>query len=162
MGRALAIAGFCIGFVVSMATVGEAHSVETKPRTWAQFVRERDDRFLQVDYNLPDQFRNGYVYFDAKENQITAFILRRGLRNYPQRRSGRMEMSPLVGGKYVRRGQAIFFLWNLGNRAEDLAQNSQLRHPTRGTACLRITCITAPFIEKRQLERILRSERSIE
>jgi hypothetical protein len=162
MRRALAIAGFCIGFVVSMATVAEAQAADTKPRTWAQFVRERDERYLQVDYDLPDQFRNGYVYFDAKENQITAFILRRGLRNYPKRRPGLMEMSPTVGGRYVRRGQAIFLLWNLGSRAEDLAQNPQMRHPTRGTACLRITCITAPFIEKRQLERILQSEHTIE
>ncbi len=160
MRRTITIAGFCIGLIVSTLTAAQAQTA-TAPRTWAQFVEQRDDRFFQVDYTLPDKYRNGYVYFDAGANQITAFILRQGLAKYPPRRKGLKEILPRVARQYVKSGKAIVLNWNLGNQAEELAKNPKIRKPRKGTTCLRITCLTAPYMSHIEAEKILRSEHEI-
>ena len=88
---------------------------QSQSLTWKQFVESGESDYIQMDYDLPDEFRDGFVYFNYGANQITAFILKRGLtapRNAGDT-SGLDEIDYEVADRYVRAGQAIVLNWNL-------------------------------------------------
>jgi hypothetical protein len=43
-------------------------------QTWQEFVDGGGSRYLGSDYDFPDEFRNGFVYFNTGANQINAYI----------------------------------------------------------------------------------------
>jgi len=127
--------------------------------TWNQFVKQGGNRFIQVDYNLPNEFRNGYVYFTQGASVIYGYIFKSGLPNYPPV-TDRTIPNFEVGDRYVNSGQAIRFFWNLGNSGLRY-QNNEVRFPEKGTVCLGSSCLRAPSMNNAQITRILRSKRSI-
>jgi hypothetical protein len=48
---------------------------------------------IQVDFDLPLEFRNGPVYFNTRDNKISAIILKQGLRRYPPIQTGPIELN---------------------------------------------------------------------
>ena len=139
---------------------------QPKPQliTWRQFVENGGGRFIQVDYDLPKEFRNGYVYFiNQGPSVITAYILKQGLSSYPPiNKTGLGEIDVTQGDRYVKSGQAILFFWNLGNSGLQYANDTQIRFTEKGTGCFRTNCLTAPFMTNEEISRILRSKRRIE
>ncbi len=132
--------------------------------TWKQFVERGESDYIQMDYDLPGEFRNGFVYFNYGANQITAFILKRGLtapRNGGDT-SGLDEIDYEVADRYVRSGQAIVLHWNLGNSGLQYLDDQTVRFPRKETGCLRVTCLTATFLNEAEIARILRSERALD
>lgn len=130
--------------------------------TWKEFVEQGGSRYIQVDYDLPPEFRNGYVYFNQGASVITAYILKQGLSSYPPRKVGGLgEIDSDLGEKYVKSGKAIIFFWNLGNSGLQFANDTQIRFTYKGTGCFRTNCLTAPLMTNEQISRILRSGRSI-
>jgi hypothetical protein len=131
--------------------------------TWRQFVEQGGGRYIQVDYDLPNEFRNGYVYFNQGASVITAYLLKQGLSSYPPlKETGLGEIDVIQGDRYVKSGQAILFFWNLGNSGLQYANDTQVRFTQKGTGCFRTNCLTAPFMTNEQISRILRSKRRIE
>lgn len=133
----------------------------SQPQTWREFVNNGGSGEVSVDFNLPSEFRNGFVYFNYDSNQITAFIFKRGLSSYPSRENGLEEIDNDVADQYVKKGQAIVLNWNLGDSGLVYANNPSVRFPRKGTGCLRITCLTAIFLNEEEITAILRSERKI-
>jgi hypothetical protein len=132
-------------------------------QTWKQFVENGGGRYIQVDYDLPKEFRNGYVYFNQGASVITAYILKQGLSSYaPIYETGLGEIDVTQGDRYVKSGQAILFFWNLGNSGLQYANDTQIRFTEKGTGCFRTNCLTAPFMTNEEISRILRSKRRIE
>lgn len=130
--------------------------------TWREFVEQGGGRYIQNDYDLPSEFRNGYVYFNQGASVITAYILKQGLSNYPPVNVGGLgEIDADLGDRYVRSGKAIVFFWNLGNSGLRFANDTQVRFTQKGTGCFRTNCLTAPFMTNEQISRILRSGRPI-
>jgi hypothetical protein len=127
--------------------------------TWNQFVKQGGNRYIQVDYDLPDEFRNGYIYFTQGASVIYGYIFKSGLSNYPPKDDSRLPNFE-IGDRYVNSGQAIRFFWNLGNSGLRY-QNNEVRFPEKGTVCLGSSCLRAPSMSNAQISRILRSRKSI-
>ncbi len=146
---------------------GRSQTVAQQPKpqliTWKQFVENGGGRYIQVDYDLPPEFRNGYVYFNQGASVITAYILKQGLSSYPPvKETGLGEIDVTQGDRYVKSGRAILFFWNQGNSGLQYANDTQVRVTQKGTGCFRANCLTAPFMTDEQISRILRSKRRIE
>ena len=142
-----------------------SHNMTSTPKvpTWQQFVDRGGGRYIQSDYDLPDEFRNGPVYFNQGANVIGAYILKEGLPSYPPATEGGLQqIDPEVGERYIRSGQAIGFSWNLSNSGLRFANETQVRFRGRGMGCLRTTCLTAPFLSNAEIGRILHSRRNID
>ncbi|MCU0547425.1 MAG: hypothetical protein MUE44_35565 [Oscillatoriaceae cyanobacterium Prado104] len=151
----------------SQVISGRSLTVVQQPKsqliTWREFVERGGGRYIQVDYDLPNEFRNGYVYFNQGASVITAYILKQGLSNYPPVNVGGLgEIDADLGDRYVRSGKAIMFFWNLGNSGLRFANDTQVRFTQKGTGCFRTNCVTAPFMTDEQIIRILRSQKRIE
>lgn len=147
---------------------GRVQNVAQQPKsqltTWREFVEQGGGRYIQVDYDLPPEFRNGYVYFNQGASLITAYILKQGLSSssYPPVNVGGLgEIDVTNGDRYVQSGKAIVFSWNLGNSGLRFANDTQIRFTNKGTGCFRTNCLTAPFMTNEQISRILRSKRPI-
>ncbi len=145
---------------------GRSQNVTQQPKsqvtTWREFVEQGGGRYIQVDYDLPPEFRNGYVYFNQGASVITAYILKQGLSSYPPQQVGGLgEIDVTNGDRYVQSGKAIVFSWNLGNSGLRFANDTQVRFTEKGTGCFRTNCLTAPFMTNEQISRILRSKRRI-
>ncbi|MEG4286314.1 hypothetical protein QUB68_24600 [Microcoleus sp. A006_D1] len=130
--------------------------------TWKQFVEEGGGHEIRTDYDLPKEFRNGFVYFNYRRSSIDAYILKQGLSNYPPIKVGIEEIDSNLGEKYVKSGKAIKFYWNLGNSGLQYANDTQIRFTEKGTGCFRTNCLIAPFMTNEEISRILRSKRRIE
>ncbi|MBE9188344.1 hypothetical protein IQ270_27855 [Microcoleus sp. LEGE 07076] len=145
---------------------GRVQNVTQQPKsqltTWREFVEQGGGRYIQVDYDLPPEFRNGYVYFNQGASLITAYILKQGLSSYPPVNVGGLgEIDVTNGDRYVQSGKAIVFSWNLGNSGLRFANDTQIRFTEKGTGCFRANCLTAPFMTNEQISRILRSKKLI-
>lgn len=132
---------------------------QPKPQsiTWKQFIEQGGRRFLDRDYDLPPEFRNGYVYINTGASSSRGYILKQGLSSYPPVKQGVEEIDYAVGDRYVRSGKAIRFYWGSGTYFE----RNSIRTKKPGEECLNFTCLEAPFMTKEQMNRILRSERRI-
>jgi hypothetical protein len=130
--------------------------------TWREFVEQGGGRYIQVDYDLPPEFRNGYVYFNQGASVIGAYIIKEGLSSYPPLKvGGQQQIDPYLGDKYLNSRKAIVFDWNLGNSGLKYANDTQVRFTQKGTGCFRANCLIAPFMTNEQISRILRSARPI-
>ncbi|MEG3881676.1 hypothetical protein QT972_30385 [Microcoleus sp. herbarium7] len=129
--------------------------------TWREFVEQGGGREIRTDYDLPEEFRNGFVYFNYKLSAIQAYIFKSGLSSYPPLNGGRESIDAALGEKYVKSGKAIKFYWNLGNSGLKYANDTQVRFSEKGTGRFGSTYLTAPFMTNEQISRILRSGRSI-
>ena len=146
--------------------ISGAQTVAQQPKseliTWREFVEQGGGRYIQNDYDLPSEFRNGYVYFNQGASVIGAYILKQGLSSYPPQQVGGLgEIDVTNGDRYVQSGKAIVFSWNLGNSGLRFANDTQVRFTEKGTGCFRTNCLTAPFMTNEQISRILRSKRRI-
>ncbi|MGB8689714.1 MAG: hypothetical protein WCD53_20570 [Microcoleus sp.] len=132
--------------------------------TWREFVEQGGGRYIQNDYDLPSEFRNGYVYFNTGASVIGAYILKQGLSSYPPLKvGGQQQINPDIGDKYLKSGKAIFFSWSLSNGSfQRYGKDTEIRsHEKGGGGCLALTCLEAPFMTNEQISRILRSGRPI-
>ncbi|MDF0556541.1 hypothetical protein [Kamptonema sp. UHCC 0994] len=131
--------------------------------TWREFVERGGRRFVNYDYDLPPEFRNGYVYINPGADNTTAYILKQGLSSYPPIKSGIGEIDYAVADRYVNSGKAIRFYWGGGAVSSRLhGKDTEVRFLEQpGTGCLRLSCLVAPFMTNQQISRILHSERAI-
>ncbi|MEZ2318389.1 MAG: hypothetical protein ACBR15_05175 [Microcoleus sp.] len=129
--------------------------------TWRELVEQGGGREIRTDYDLPEEFRNGFVYFNYKLSAIQAYIFKSGLSSYPPLNSGIESIDAALGEKYVKSGKAIKFYWNLGNSGLKYANDTQVRFSEKGTGRFGSTYLTAPFMTNEQISRILRSGRPI-
>ncbi|MFB2878665.1 hypothetical protein [Floridanema aerugineum] len=129
--------------------------------TWNQFVASlQEGDYINTDFDLPQEFRNGYVYRVQGANWVGVYILKAGLPSYPLPVTS--ELSQITDGeRYVQSGQAIFLLWDLSFSAPRNANDTQVRFSEKGLGCLRNTCLTARSMSNTQIIRILLSERPI-
>ena len=139
---------------------------QPKPQliTWKQFVEQGGGRYIQNDYDLPPEFRNGYVYFNYGASVIGAYILKQGLSNYPPIKvGGQQQIDSELADKYLKSGRAIALSWALSVGAfQTHGQNPEVRLSAQGgSGCLGLTCLTAPFMTNEQISRILRSGKAI-
>ena len=131
--------------------------------TWREFVERGGRRFVDYDYDLPAEFKNGYVYINLGGDNTTAYILKQGLSSYPPLKSGIGEIDYAAADRYVNSGKAIKFYWGGGQGTyQTHGKDTEVRFLDRlGTGCLRLSCLEAPFMTKQQISRILHSERAI-
>ncbi|MCU0547416.1 MAG: hypothetical protein MUE44_35520 [Oscillatoriaceae cyanobacterium Prado104] len=131
--------------------------------TWKEFVERGGRRFVNYDYDLPPEFRNGYVYINPGADNTTAYILKQGLSSYPAIKSGITEIDYAAADRYVNSGKAIRFYWGGGAVSyQRYGKDTEVRFLDRpGQGCLRLSCLVAPFMTDEQISRILRSERAI-
>jgi hypothetical protein len=158
----IAITGVAVASIFSITS--SSSLAQSQSQTWNQFVQSGESDYIQMDYDLPDEFRNGFVYFNYGANQITAFILKKGLaapRN-SSNTSTPNEIDYDVADHYVRAGQAIVLNWNLGNSGLEYLDDPTVRFPRKETGCLRVTCLTATFLNEAEIAKILRSERVLD
>ncbi|MCC3600069.1 MULTISPECIES: hypothetical protein [unclassified Microcoleus] len=125
--------------------------------TWREFVEQGGRRFVNRDYDLPNEFRNGYLYINTGASSHRAYIIKQGLSSYPPVKQGVEEIDFAVGDGYVRSGKAIRFYWGSGTYFE----RNNIRTKKPGEECLNFTCLAAPFMTEEQINRILHSERRI-
>ncbi|MEG4286305.1 hypothetical protein QUB68_24555 [Microcoleus sp. A006_D1] len=146
---------------------GRSQTVAQQPKsqliTWREFVERGGRRFVNYDYDLPPELRNGYVYINAGADNTGGYILKQGLSSYPPVKPGIREIDYAVAERYVKSGKAIKFNWGGGAGAyQTYGKDTEvrfLRNP--GWGCLRLTCLEAPFMTNEQISRILHSERKI-
>ncbi|MCU0550415.1 MAG: hypothetical protein MUC48_13790 [Leptolyngbya sp. Prado105] len=156
--RTIAIAGICFGLLLT-----DVMAVQARPlKTWAQVVKEggpggRSWR-VAVDFDLPTQFRNGFVYYSTGASAAGVYIVRQGLSSYPTPQKGQSELSHEDAQRYMKSGKAIFFGWNLGHSGLGAAEDPKL-YISGDTTCFRGTCLTAPYFSQPQINRVLRSRR---
>ncbi len=131
--------------------------------TWREFVERGGRRFVNYDYDLQPEFRNGYVYINPGADNTTAYILQQGLSSYPPIKSGIGEIDYAAADRYVNSGKAIRFYWGGGAVSyQRYGKDTEVRFLDRpGQGCLRLSCLVAPFMTDEQISRILRSEREI-
>ncbi len=131
--------------------------------TWREFVERGGRRFVNYDYDLPAEFRNGYVYINQGGDNTTAYILKQGLSSYPPIKSGIGEIDYAVADRYVNSGKGIRFYWGGGAVSyQRYGKDTEVRFLEQpGTGCLRLSCLVAPFMTNEQISRILHSEREI-
>ena len=138
-----------------------AQQPKSKLITWREFVEQGGGREIRTDYDLPEEFRNGFVYFNYKLSAIQAYIFKSGLSSYPPLNGGIESIDAALAEKYVKSGKAIKFYWNLGNSGLKYANDTQVRFSEKGTGRFGSTYLTAPFMTNEQISRILRSARPI-
>ncbi len=142
-------------------SAGRSPTVAQQPKsqliTWKQFIEQGGRRFLDRDYDLPPEFRNGYVYINTGASSSRGYILKQGLSSYPPVKQGVEEIDYAVGDRYVRSGKAIRFYWGSGTYFE----RNSVRTKKPGEECLNFTCLEAPFMTEEQINGILHSERRI-
>ena len=131
--------------------------------TWREFIERGGRRFVDRDYDLPPEFRNGYVYINAGGDNTTGYILKQGLSTYPPVKAGVTEIDYGMADSYVKAGKAIKFNWGGGAvSAQIYGKDTEVRFSENSSrGCLRLTCLEAPFMTKQQISRILHSEREI-
>ncbi|WP_155967626.1 hypothetical protein [Kamptonema formosum] len=133
-----------------------------KVPTWRQFVERGGGRYIQVDFDLPDEFRNGFVYFNQGASVINAYILKEGLSSYPAAiEGGLQQIDSGLAEQYIKSGQAISLFWNLGNSGLRYINDTEVRFSNSGHGCFKTICLTAPFLSQAEISRILRSVRNI-
>jgi tetratricopeptide (TPR) repeat protein len=118
-------------------------------------------RYIKSDYDLPQEFRNGYVYAYNGASVITAYILKSGLSSYPPVQEGPAQIDWKLAQDMVRTGKAISFYWSLGYSGNRYDGDPRIRFPKAGQGCLQRTCLTAPFMTNAQISSILRSQRAV-
>jgi hypothetical protein len=150
-----------LAMLATLFLISPNNATPVQRQTWAEFVAQggRGDRFIQVDYDLPIQFRKGFVYFNLGADQITAFIIKQGLSSYPQRVEGLTEINDDVADQYIESGSAIAFNWNLGNSGQRYINDPSIKFPRQGTGCLRNTCLTALSFSNEEITQVLRSQK---
>ncbi len=130
--------------------------------TWKEFVEQGGRRFVNRDYDLPSEFKNGYLYINSGADNTTAYILKQGLSSYPPKATMIAEINYDLGNQYVKSGEAIRFNWGGSNGYfQRHGRDTEVRFERPGLGCLRLTCLEAPFMSKEQITRILHSERQI-
>ncbi|WP_293356009.1 MULTISPECIES: hypothetical protein [unclassified Microcoleus] len=131
--------------------------------TWREFIERGGRRFVDRDYDLPTEFRNGYLYINAGADNTTGYILKQGLSTYPPVKSEVREIDYEEADSYVKSGKAIKFNWGGGAVSGRIyGKDTELRFVKEtGQFCLRLTCLEAPFMTKQEINKILRSERRI-
>jgi hypothetical protein len=131
--------------------------------TWREFVERGGRRFVNYDYDLPPEFRNGYVYINQGGDNTTAYILKQGLSSYPPIKSEIREIDYAAADKYVNSGKAISLYWGGGTGTyQRYGKDTEVRFfDIPGKGCLRLSCLVAPFMTNEQISRILHSEREI-
>ncbi len=132
--------------------------------TWNQFIASNDapDHYFYSDFDLPQEFRNGYVYKVQGANSSGVYIFKAGLSNYPPPvSSGLNQIDFESGDSYVKAGKAIFLFLNLGNSGLRYVNDTEVRFPEPGRGCFKTTCLTAPFLSKDKIRQILLSQRPI-
>lgn len=152
---------------VTLRDVIKAASLPNLP-VWESFVLGMRNGTLPyrdyfgADYDLPIEFRRGFVYKVQGANWIGYYVLKSGLFNYPSPTSGLDQISQDTGERYLKAGQAIYFFRGLGNSAfNTYGHDNNVRFPEKGKGCLRTTCLTAPFMTDPQIGRILLSEKKL-
>lgn len=130
--------------------------------TWKEFVEQGGRRFVNRDYDIPSEFRNGYVYINSGADNTTAYILKQGLLSYPPKANRIAEIDDNLGNQYVKSGQAIRFNWGgSSGYFQRHGRDTEVRFEAPGLGCLRLTCLEAPFMSKEQITGILHSEKQI-
>lgn len=131
------------------------------PCTWAQFIQQGGNKTIQVDFDLPTEFRHGPVYFNTEKSQLTAFILKQGLQRYPPIQADALELNYEYLPLLERRKQVIMLRWEFSNSRRN---DTTIRYPygNRNVACLRQVCLLAPMLTRMQREQLLRSQRPIQ
>ena len=141
---------------------GRSQIIAQQPKsrliTWREFVERGGRRFVNRNYDLPSEFRNGYLYINTGASSHIAYILKQGLPSYPPIKSEITQIDYDLGDSYVKSGKAIRFYWGSGTYYE---RTRQVRVEKPGEECLEFTCLEAPFMTKQEINRILRSEREI-
>ena len=137
-------------------------SIQPSPLTWAQFVQQGGSPDIQTDYNLPIAFRNGPVYFNAQNNQITAFILKQGLSKYPPVQDGLIQLNYEYLPRLESRGEVIGLRWDLGDASKKDANDTSMRHPSQHIVCHRNVCLLSSRLSAAEKETILRSSHPIQ
>ena len=153
------------GRAPNQARSANSSNMTSRPQvpTWNQFVaslKEGEDH-VASDFDLPQEFRNGYVYRIQGANWIGVYILKAGLPSYPIPGTSEINQVTFDADRYIQSGQAIHLFWNLSYSAVAYANDNQVRFPEKGRGCLAITCLTAPSMSNAQISSILRSERGI-
>jgi len=120
---------------------------QRQQQTWEQFAQSSELDYIRKDFNLPNEFKDGFVYFDYGSNQVKAYILKKGLV---------VDNSFEVTENHIRTGQAIVLYWNLGNSALQYAGDPTIRFPRKDTGCLENICLTASFLNEAEIAEILR------
>lgn len=136
-------------------------NTQSQLQTWRDFVENGGNDYIRTDFVLPEEFKDGLVYFNTGANVIHAFILKQGLSSYPDKGDGLNEIATEVAEDYVQLGQAIVLQWNLGNSALQFMKDPSIRFPRKGTGCLKNICLTANFLSEAEISQILRSQHPI-
>lgn len=159
-----------MSLVLAFGTVGFLQPVDAAPPntiTWQQHINSGASAgrsyspYIQVDFDLPQEFRSGYVYRTEGANSLSLYVFKAGLSSYPPVLSSKFQqIDTRVAEQYVRGGKALRLSWRFGGRDERYS-NPDVVSPEPGTGCLKRTCLTAPFLTSTQINSILRSQRVI-
>jgi hypothetical protein len=107
--------------------------------TWSEFtadVASGKMRFINTIYDLPSRYSDGYVYRVQGANWVGAYVIRSGLRSYPQPTSDRLnELRPDIADQFLQSGNAIYFFWNRSSSAIGTDPNN-IRFTSSRSACL--------------------------
>lgn len=118
-------------------------------------------KYIQVDFDLPQEFRRGYIYRIEGANTLWLYILKEGLPSYPpvlSSKSQQIDQEKAV--PYLRAGKALVLQWQFSG-SDQRYSNPSVHFPKQGTGCLGRVCLTAPFMSHSRISSILRSERAI-
>lgn len=134
-----------------------------KPLTWAQFIEQGGSQQIQVDFDLPDAFRNGRIYFNVEENRLSVIILKQSLRRYPPIQVGRIELNYEYMPLLESRGEMMILSWEGGQARPEHWNDASIRHPYPNpkVTCLSNVCLLASMLNETERERILRSQHPI-
>jgi hypothetical protein len=114
--------------------------------------------YFGVDYSLPEEFNEGFVYKVQGANWIGYYILKSGLDNYPEPTSELDQISSDVAEDFMSSKQALFFHRSLGNGSTSA---DSVEFSGNGRGCFRRTCLTAPSLSNAEIKNILLSERQL-
>ncbi len=134
-----------------------------KPITWAQFIQQGGSQKIQVDFDLPADFRNGPIYFNNEENRLSVIILKQSLRRYPPIRDGRIELDYEYMPLLESRGEMMILSWEVWKTSPKDLNDDSIHHPypNQKVTCLRNVCLLASMLNEPARERILRSQHPI-
>ena len=143
------------------SSTSKTTNTQSQLQTWREFVENGGNDYIRIDFVLPEEFKDGLVYFNTGANVIYAFILKKGLSGYPDKNNSLNEITTSVAEDYVQLGQALVLQWNLGHSGLQLMKDPSIRFPRKGTGCLRNICLTANFLSEEEITQILRSQHPI-